>query len=232
MNWFFRTSERVQHRLARTPLYGGFAALGLLGVAIVAAPVVWTWLTTSTATTTVDTVAPTATSAAEAPVAPPSTAERAVQAQATAAAQAAITQAAAGVTARRAYGTKAGLALQRYADALGSFYEKNREARDRPALLQDTAWRFRTEAALGTMQAAATELTALRPVPDGMAVPADLFGQLAIETTLLRQDYADYAQGIGDVAAQVLPFPGTRTARAGDLVRRANVEVRRELPPA
>jgi hypothetical protein len=149
------------------------------------------------------------------------------QATATAVAQAAANQAQAGATARRVYGTKAGLALQRYADAMGSFYQKHREARDQPALLLDAAWRLRTTAALGTMRAAASELTALRPVPEDMAAAAALFDQIAVETAQLGQDYA---RGIGTAGAAGLPFASARTERAADLLRDANVEIRRAGP--
>lgn len=151
------------------------------------------------------------------------------QATATAVAQAAVTQAQAGATARRIYSTKAGLALQRYADAMGSFYQKHREARDKPALLLDASWRLRTTAALGTMRAAAGELTALRPVPQDMAASAALFDQIAVETAQLGQDYA---RGIDAAGAAGLPFASARTDHAADLLREANVEIRRAGPAA
>jgi hypothetical protein len=131
--------------------------------------------------------------------------------------------------ARRVYTARAGLALQRHADALGLFWEKHRQARDRPELLRDAEWRARTAAALVAMQRAADELTALRPVPEGMAVPAELFAQLAVETTQLAQEYA---RGLNDADSRIVPFSSTRMDRASDLLRQANIELRRALPAA
>jgi hypothetical protein len=147
-----------------------------------------------------------------------------VQAGATAAAQAALAQAQAGTDARRVYSTRAGLSLQRYADALGVFRDRNRQARERPDLVRDAEWRVRTAASLVAMQGAADELTALRPVPQDMADSAALFTQLAGETTQLGQDYA---RGLSDADATSVPFSGTRIDRASDLLRQANVEIRR-----
>jgi hypothetical protein len=150
-----------------------------------------------------------------------------VQAGATAAAQAALAQAQAGTAARRVYSTRAGLSLQRYADALGSFRDRNRQARERPELVRDAEWRVRTAASLVVMQGAADELTALRPVPQDLAVSAALFAQLAGETTQLGQDYA---RGLSDADATSAPFSGTGIDRASDLLRQANVEIRRAGP--
>jgi hypothetical protein len=159
--------------------------------------------------------------------------EHTAQVRATAAAmvaaQAGLARAQASADARRVYSTRAGLALQRYADAQGLFRERHGQARERPELLRDAEWRARTAGALVAMQGAADELTALRPVPPDMAVPAALFTQLAGETTQLAQDYA---RGLADADADAtrVPFPGTRLDRASDLLRRANVEVRRGAP--
>jgi hypothetical protein len=144
-----------------------------------------------------------------------------VQAGATAAA---LAQAQAGAAARRVYSTRAGLSLQRYADALGVFRDRNRQARERPDLVRDADWRVRTATSLVAMQGAADELTALRPVPQDMAASAALFTQLAGETTQLGQDYA---RGLSDADATSVPFSGTRIDRASDLIRQANVEIRR-----
>jgi hypothetical protein len=159
--------------------------------------------------------------------------EQTAQARATAAAQAAaqagLARAQAGAAARRVYSTRAGLALQRYADALGLFWEKHRQARERPELLRDAEWRARTAAALVAMQRAADELTALGPGPPDLAAAAALFAQLAGETAQVGQDYA---RGLADPDAGSVPFPGTRLDRASDLLRQANVEVRRAAPAA
>jgi hypothetical protein len=77
------------------------------------------------------------------------------------------------------------------------------------------------------MQGAADELTALRPPPQDMAGSAALFAQLASETTQLGQDYA---RGLSDAEATSAPVLGARTDRANDLVRQANVELRRTGP--
>jgi hypothetical protein len=153
--------------------------------------------------------------------------EQSAQARATAAAQVVLSRAQAGADARRVYSTRAGLALQRHADALGLFWEKHRQARERPELLRDAEWRVRTGAALVAMQRAADELTALRPVPQDMAVSAELFAQLASETTQLAQDYA---RGLNDADSRSVPFASTRMDRASDLLRQANVEIRRAVP--
>jgi len=153
--------------------------------------------------------------------------QQAVEAKATAAAQVGVTQAQAGTAARLVYSTKAGLSLQRYADALGSLYQKNREGREQPALVLDTTWRFRSTAALATMQDASGALTALGPVPPDLAASAALFTQIALETAQLSDDYA---RGIADPATQTVPFAATRLDRASDLLRQANVEVRRGAP--
>jgi hypothetical protein len=156
-------------------------------------------------------------------------AQQTADAKAAAAAQVAVTQAQAGANTRRVYSAKAGLSLQRYADALGSFYQKNREAREQPALLLDTTWRFRSAAAMATMQAAAGELTALSPVPPDMAAAVELFTQLATETTQLSQDYA---RGLNSADTQAVPITATRLDRVRDLIGQANVEVRRGAPLA
>ncbi len=155
------------------------------------------------------------------------TAQVRATAAAGAAAQAGLARAQASADAQRVYSARAGLALQRYADALGIFWEKHRQARERPELLRDAEWRFRTAAALETMQRAAAELTALRPVPPELAATAELGVQLAAETTQLAQDYT---RGLAGPAAAGVPFPGTRTDRASDLLRQANVELRRTAP--
>ena len=149
------------------------------------------------------------------------------QASATQAAQAAVTQAQAGAEARRVYSASAGLSLQRYADALGIFRDRNRQARERPDLVRDAEWRVRTAASLVVMQGAVDELVALRPLPQDMAASAELFTQLASETTQMRQDYA---AGLTGAEATSVPFAGSRTDRADDLLRRANVEIRRAAP--
>ena len=69
--------------------------------------------------------------------------EQSAQARATAAAQAVLARAQAGEAARRVYGARAGLLLQRYTDALGVFRERHRQARERPELLRDAEWRGR-----------------------------------------------------------------------------------------
>jgi hypothetical protein len=150
-----------------------------------------------------------------------------VQLGATAAAQAALVQTQAGAAARRAYGASAGRSLQRYADALGVFRDRSRQASERPELVRDAEWRVRTAAALVVMQGAADELTGLRPLPQDMAGSAALFAQLASETTQLRQDYA---RGLSDAEATSAPLLGARTDRATDLMRQANVELRRTGP--
>jgi len=147
-----------------------------------------------------------------------------VQLSATVVAQTELARAQAGAAARRAYGARAGLSLQRYADALGVFRDRNRQASERPELVRDAEWRVRTAAALVTMQGAADELTALRPLPQDMTDSAALFAQLASETTQLGQDHA---RGLSDAEATSAPFLGARTDRADDLIRRANVELRR-----
>jgi tetratricopeptide (TPR) repeat protein len=157
------------------------------------------------------------------------TAQVRATAAAMAAAQAGLARAQASADARRVYSSRAGLALQRYADALGLFWEKHRQARERPELVRDAEWRFRTAAALETMQRAAAELTALRPVPPDLAAAAALFAQLADETTQVGQDYA---RGLAGPEATGVPFPSTRLDRASDLLRQANVEVRRAVPVA
>jgi hypothetical protein len=151
------------------------------------------------------------------------------QARSTAAAQAALTEAQAGAVARRVYGTSAGLWLQRYADALGSFYQKNREARDQPALVQDPAWRLRTATDLRTMENAATALTTLAPLPPDMAVSSALFNQIAVETAQFDREYAG---GLEDAPLSTVPFASTRTDHVMDLLRQANYEVRRSAPSA
>ena len=153
--------------------------------------------------------------------------EQIAQARAAAAAQVVLSRAQAGTDARRVYSTRAALALQRHADALGLFWEKHRQARERPELLRDAEWRARTAAALVALQRAADELTALRPVPEGMAASAELFAQLAGETAQLAQEYA---RGFTDADSRSVPFASTRLDRASDLLRQANIEVRRAVP--
>ena len=161
------------------------------------------------------------------------------QARGTAIAAVAVRQSLAGVEARRVYVSRAGLALQRYADALGSFYDRNRQARERPGLAGDAIWRARTGASLATMREATEALVALQPVPEGLAPSAALFGEMFAETAALARDYAD---GLGNTAAvegagigagaDGLPFASTRTERASDLTRQANIELRRSGPVA
>jgi hypothetical protein len=151
------------------------------------------------------------------------------QARATAAAQAVLARAQAGAAARRVYSSRAGLALQRYADALGVLRERHRQARERPALLRDAEWRGRAAAALGVMQGAAAELTALGPVPPDTAAAAALFAQLAAETAQLGQDHA---RGLAGADAASGPFPATRLDRASDLLDQATAELRRAAPAA
>jgi hypothetical protein len=149
------------------------------------------------------------------------------QASATQAAQALVTQAQAGAEARRVYSASAGLSLQRYADALGTFRDRNRQARERPDLVRDAEWRVRTAASLIVMQGAVDELVALRPLPQDMAGSAALFTQLASETAQMRQDYAS---GLTSAEATSVPYVGSRTDRADDLLRQANAEIRRAAP--
>ena len=146
-----------------------------------------------------------------------------------AAAQAGLARAQASADARRVYGARAGLALQRYADALGIFQERHRQARERPELLRDAEWRGRAEAALVTMQGAAAELTALGPGPPDMAAAAALFAQLAAETAQLAQDHA---RGLAGADPAGVPFPGARLDRASDLLDQANAERRGRRRPA
>jgi len=157
--------------------------------------------------------------------------ELGIQARATATAASAVRQSQAGAEARRVYVSRAGLALQRYADALAALYQMNREARDQPTLVRDAIWRSRTGAALVTMRDAADALTVLRPVPEDMSVTAGLFGQISAETGQLAQEYAG---GIAVTAAPAgesgLPFSSARTDRASELTRQANLELRRTTP--
>ena len=74
---------------------------------------------------------------------------------------------------------------------------------------------------------ACNALLVLQPIPDGMASSVALFDQLSTETAALARDYA---AGIDDAEGSVLPFTGTRTERASELTRRANVELRRGGP--
>ena len=152
--------------------------------------------------------------------------EQSVQARATAAV---LARAQAGAAARRVYGARAGLSLQRYADALGVFQERHRQARERPELLRDAEWRGRAAAALVAMQGAAAELTALGPGPPDMAAAAALFAQLAAETAQLAQDHA---RGLTGADPAGVPFPAARLDRASDLLDQANVELRRAVPAA
>jgi hypothetical protein len=158
--------------------------------------------------------------------------ELGIQARATAVAQAAVRQAQAGAEARRVYVSRAGIVLQRYADALAAFYQQNREARDQPALVRDAVWRSRTGAALVTMRDAADALTALRPVPDDMVATAGLFGQLSVETGQLAQDFAGGSDVTAAAGEGSLPLASTRTERASELTRQANLELRRTSPAA
>ena len=158
--------------------------------------------------------------------------ELGIQARATAVAQSALRQSQVGAEARRVYVNRAGLSLQRYADALAAFYQKNREARDQPALVRDAAWRSRTGAALVTMRDAADALTALRPVPEDMAATAELFGQISVETGQLAQDYASGTDTTAAAGEGTLPLASTRTERASELTRQANLELRRAPPSA
>jgi hypothetical protein len=155
--------------------------------------------------------------------------EQSVQARATAAAQAVLARAQAGEAARRVYGARAGLLLQRYTDALGVFRERHRQARERPALLRDAEWRGRAAAALVTMQGAAAELTGLGPGPPDLAAAPALFAQLAAETAQLAQDHA---RGLAGADPAGVPFPGARLDRASDLLDQANAERRRAVPAA
>ena len=120
--------------------------------------------------------------------------------------------------------------LQRYADALSGFKQSTRQAGERPALLRDAAWRTRTAAAFGSMQAAAAELTALGPVPQDLASAAELFGQIAGETGLLGEEHARGidAAGSGEAPSSVLAT--ARVNRITDLTMRANIEIRRVFP--
>ncbi len=149
------------------------------------------------------------------------------EARAAATAAAVTRQSQAGAETRRVYVSRAGLSLQRYADALASLYEKNRQAREQPALVRDAVWRSRTTDSLRVMRDSAAALLVLQPIPDGMASSVALFDQLSTETAALARDYA---AGIDDAEGSVLPFTGTRTERASELTRRANVELRRGGP--
>jgi hypothetical protein len=150
------------------------------------------------------------------------------QTRATAVAQAAVTREQSSADLRRIYSTKAGLSLQQYANAMGVFLEKNDQALGRPELLRDTAWRTRTANALGSMQSAADELTALGPVPQDMTASAELFTQIAAETRELGQEYAG---GMADAGTRGVPFASARMDDANDLIRQANVEIRKGAPP-
>src|SRR5688572_23783170 len=91
---------------------GQMVAEGQLGTALeLGDQALGTWPQSAAAQRFLATAVPQATAAAQL-----------AQARATAAAQAGLTQAQAGATARRLSSTRAGLALQRYADALGVFY--------------------------------------------------------------------------------------------------------------
>jgi hypothetical protein len=136
-----------------------------------------------------------------------------------------LRQAQAGAAAQRVYVSRAGLALQQYADSLAVFFQGNREARDRPALIRDAEWRGRTAAALARMRNATDALTALQPVPTQLAPAAVLFDQLAAETAGLAVDYSRAAGNAPDEAMARLT--ADRTARASELTQEANIELRR-----
>jgi hypothetical protein len=218
-------SERVPRGIAAP---AGYACIGLLALGL------WSCGSPAPATSP-NSPAPAAAAAAAFPEAaavepPAAAAEPAAQAQATAVAQAALAAAQVRSAARGAYSIRAQRQLQRYADALGGLKQSTREAGERPALLRDAVWRTRTAAALGWMQAAADELTALGPVPQEMAAAAELFGQLAGETRLLGEDHARGIDAADNGEATSTAPATTRMNRITDVALRANIEVRRVLP--
>ncbi|MBI3970916.1 MAG: hypothetical protein HY332_06470 [Chloroflexi bacterium] len=155
---------------------------------------------------------------------PLSAAEVAAGVQATAVSQAVVARAQASAATLRVYRTKAGVALQEYANALGTLREKDREVGERPALIADTEWLGRTTTAMHLMQAAADRLTAIEPVPPEMAVTAALIRQIEGETRLLNREYG---LGIESAASAAIAAAGRRTTPMLALVGQANIELRR-----
>jgi hypothetical protein len=168
----------------------------------------------------------TPTSAAEqtAAVTGPSAGEVAAGAQATAVAQAAVSRGLASAAALTAYRTRAGIALQSYANALGALRERDREVGERPALIGDASWIGRTRAAMQGMQTSSDRLTEIEIVPPEMALTASLIRQIDGETRLLGREYE---LGIQGGAPASLATAGKRTTLMLALLGEANRELRR-----
>ena len=170
----------------------------------------------------------TTSSAQESGTVVPTAAERAAFAQATSVAGVAAARLVAGAETLRVYRSRAGLALQGYANALGALREKDREIAERPILIGDPVWVFRAKGAMQSMQVATDQLTALNtplnPAPPEMTVTAALIDQVAGETIVLTRDYR---LGMDRADLSAIATAGARSKAILDLLSRANLELRR-----
>lgn len=168
---------------------------------------------------------PTPTTAAVEEVAPPpSAAQVAAGVQATVVFNAAAAQDKVDTERVRVYRSRAGVALQDYANALGKLRDKDREVAERPTLIDDAVWLFRTREAMQLMQSSASRLTSFDPIPPEMAVTAQLVQQLDGDTRLLTREYG---LGIDSASPAALATAASRTTPLSVLLARANLELRR-----
>lgn len=154
----------------------------------------------------------------------PSAAEVAAGLQATVTSNAAAARERAGATRLLAYRAKAGVALQDYANALGTLRERDRQIGERPTLVTDAEWLARTTMAMQRMQLAVSQLTAIEPLPPEMAITDALIRQLDGETRLLTREYG---LGIERAAPAAITEAGRRTSSMLELLAQANRELRR-----
>lgn len=168
--------------------------------------------------------AATASAAGEALTSAPSAADVAAGARATAVSNAAQASERARAATLTVYRTKAGVALQDYANAMGTLRETDRQIGVRPALISDAEWLERTRKSLRLMQAASERLTAIEPVPPEMAVTDRLIRQIEGDTRVLSRDYG---LGIDNLAPAAVTAAGARTTPMLTLLAQANRELRR-----
>jgi len=119
------------------------------------------------------------------------------------------------------------VALQDYANAMGSLRETDGQIGERPALISDAEWLDRTRKSLRLMQAAADRLIAIEPIPPEMAVTDGLIRQIEGDTRVLNRDYG---LGIDNMAPAAVTAAGAQTTPMLALLAHANRELRRGAP--
>jgi hypothetical protein len=154
----------------------------------------------------------------------PSAADVAAGARATVVSNAAQARERASAATLTVYRAKAGVALQDYANAMGTLRETDRQIGVRPALISDAEWLDRTRKSLRLMQSAADRLIAIDPIPPEMAVTDGLIRQIDGDTRVLNQEYG---LGIENVAPAAVTTAGARTTPLLALLAQANRELRR-----